>query len=55
MRFLAAAIVTVALCAASFAADAGLADDATGWGVSAGLALDDPDNPAGHRWKWVRR
>lgn len=39
MRFLAAAIVTVALCAASFAADAGLADDATGWGVSAGLAL----------------
>ena len=39
MRFLAAAIVTVSLCAASFAADAGLARDADGWGVVAGLAL----------------
>lgn len=39
MRFLAAAIVTVALCAASFAADAGLAADAGGWGNIAGLAL----------------
>lgn len=41
MRYLAAALVTIALCAASFAGDAGLLDqaDGHGWDIVAGVAL----------------